>query len=125
MTMVDLPWASGDWLNPPTTAQGVGDDLLVTATEGSDFWRVTSYGFVHDDGHALLIDFPDDTAVEVAFVLDYSGTFDQAGVVVRANERSWIKAGVEFSDGPTKLDSGKTIAFIDAPEGYEVELIQM
>ncbi|MBK9739213.1 MAG: DUF1349 domain-containing protein [Actinobacteria bacterium] len=101
--MVDLPWASGDWLNPPTTAQGVGDDLLVTATEGSDFWRVTSYGFVHDDGHALLIDFPDDTAVEVAFVLDYSGTFDQAGVVVRANERSWIKAGVEFSDGAPQV----------------------
>ena len=64
---------------------------------------MTSYGFVHDDGHALLIDFPDDTAVEVAFVLDYSGTFDQAGVVVRANERSWIKAGVEFSDGAPQV----------------------
>lgn len=99
MTMVDLPWTSGDWLNPPANARGVDDDLLVTAIEGSDFWRVTSYGFVHDDGHALLIDFPDDTAVEVSFLLDYSGTFDQAGVLVRAGERSWIKAGVEFSDG--------------------------
>lgn len=36
-----------------------------------------------------------------------------------------IKAkGYELSDGPTKTGSGSVIAFIDAPEGYEVELIQ-
>lgn len=32
--------------------------------------------------------------------------------------------GFELSDGPTVTSSGSTIAFIDAPEGYEVELIQ-
>lgn len=32
--------------------------------------------------------------------------------------------GLEFSDGPTRLASGRIIAFIDAPEGYEVEVIQ-
>ena len=32
--------------------------------------------------------------------------------------------GYEFSDGPTKTASGSMIAFLDAPEGYEVELIQ-
>lgn len=36
-----------------------------------------------------------------------------------------IKAkGYALSDGPTKTSSGSVIAFIDAPEGYEVELIQ-
>lgn len=34
------------------------------------------------------------------------------------------KKGFELSDGPTKTSSGSVIAFIDAPEGYEVELIQ-
>jgi lactoylglutathione lyase len=29
-----------------------------------------------------------------------------------------------LSDGPTKTGSGSTIAFIDAPEGYEIELIE-
>ena len=33
------------------------------------------------------------------------------------------KKGFKLSDGPTKSGSG-SIAFIDAPEGYEVELIQ-
>jgi len=32
--------------------------------------------------------------------------------------------GFAFSDGPTKTGSGNAIAFIDAPEGYEVELIE-
>ncbi len=35
------------------------------------------------------------------------------------------KKGFPLSDGPTKTGSGSTIAFIDAPEGYEIELIQL
>ena len=36
-----------------------------------------------------------------------------------------IKAkGYALSDGPTVTGSGSAIAFIDAPEGYDVELIQ-
>lgn len=32
--------------------------------------------------------------------------------------------GVKFSDGPTTSSTGSIFAFIDAPEGYEIELIQ-
>ena len=32
--------------------------------------------------------------------------------------------GFKLSDGPTRTGSGSVIAFIDAPEGYEVELIE-
>jgi lactoylglutathione lyase len=34
------------------------------------------------------------------------------------------KHGLKFSDGPTTSSSGSTFAFIDAPEGYEIELIE-
>jgi lactoylglutathione lyase len=34
------------------------------------------------------------------------------------------RKGFKLSDGPMKTNSGSLIAFIDAPEGYEVELIQ-
>ena len=34
------------------------------------------------------------------------------------------RKGYSLSDGPTKTSSGNVIAFIDAPEGYEIELIQ-
>ena len=33
--------------------------------------------------------------------------------------------GVKYSDGPHLKPDGGGIAFIDAPEGYEIELIQM
>ena len=32
--------------------------------------------------------------------------------------------GYPLSDGPTLTTSGSVIAFVDAPEGYEIELIQ-
>ena len=34
------------------------------------------------------------------------------------------KKGYSLSDGPTPTGGGSVIAFIDAPEGYEIELIQ-
>ena len=32
--------------------------------------------------------------------------------------------GLKYSDGPTASSNGSVFAFIDAPEGYEIELIQ-
>lgn len=32
--------------------------------------------------------------------------------------------GLKYSDGPTMRETGGGFAFIDAPEGYEIELIQ-
>ena len=34
------------------------------------------------------------------------------------------KKGVPITDGPTQTSSGSTFIFIDAPDGYEIELIQ-
>ena len=39
-------------------------------------------------------------------------------------ESHLAKLGLKFSDGPTKSSSGSVFAFVDAPEGYEIELIQ-
>ena len=96
-------WGPDGWLNRPPGVVREQDDLLITAAQGSDLWRVTSYGFVHDTGHALLADFADNSAVEVTFVADFSAQFDQAGLLVRADPARWIKAGVELSDGVLQL----------------------
>jgi lactoylglutathione lyase len=34
------------------------------------------------------------------------------------------KFGLKFSDGPTTTSTGTVFAFVDAPDGYEIELIQ-
>ena len=68
-----------------------------------------------------LCQLPDSPAVQVqpdlmhlAFEVDDLEAFAAAAA----------KKGYPLSDGPTKTSSGSTIAFIDAPEGYEIELIE-
>jgi len=34
------------------------------------------------------------------------------------------KHDLKFSDGPTTTSTGTVFAFVDAPEGYEIELIE-
>ena len=97
--MKEIAWGQGDWLNPPLNVLQEGSELKVSTVHESDFWRNTSYGFVHDSGHALLTDFPANSSMEVTFLLDYVGQFDQAGIIVHSDSQHWIKAGVESADG--------------------------
>ncbi len=98
-----MPWASGSWTRPPVSVVERDDDLVATAAEGSDAWRVTSYGFVHDDEHALLAPLPSEAALEVTFTADLAAQFDQAGLFLRVSDEHWIKAGLEFADGVVQL----------------------
>jgi regulation of enolase protein 1 (concanavalin A-like superfamily) len=94
-----IDWQQGEWTTPPVRAERRNGDLLVTAAEGSDAWRHTSYGFVHDTEHALLAPFGHGTAMEVDFSAHFGEQFDQAGIFVRIDDENWIKAGVELADG--------------------------
>ena len=101
--MSDIAWSIGRWTHPPEKVIESNGDLLVTAVEGSDAWRLTSYGFVHDSEHALLAPLPNDSAMEVEFTAAFSQQFDQAGLFVRTSAEHWVKAGVEFADGRPQL----------------------
>lgn len=104
---------TASWTHEPEAAVLDGDVLRVTAIEGSDAWRTTSYRFVHDSEHALVERIDGAFSVEVSFVLDYTEQFDQAGVFLRVDERNWIKAGVEVSDGTPQLGAVVTRDFSD------------
>lgn len=97
--MNTISWDGGVWLNQPATAGVVADKFKVRTIFESDFWRNTSYGFIHDSGHAFLVDFPEQSAMEVTFLLDFAGQFDQAGIIIHSDSEHWIKAGVETFDG--------------------------
>ncbi|MGY1615440.1 DUF1349 domain-containing protein [Geodermatophilus sp. SYSU D00691] len=111
--MTPHAWDEGTWTTPPVAVTGDGPDLLVTAAEGSDAWRHTAYGFVHDDAHALLAPLDHPGAVEVTFDAAYDRQFDQAGLVLRADAETWLKTGVEFSDGAPQLGAVVTLGRSD------------
>lgn len=87
-----------EWLNEPRwrTADGV---LELEAAEGSDLWQVTGYGFTRDTGHALLHPLGPGDACEVDVHATMTEQFDQAGLLVRVDDKLWLKAGLELADG--------------------------
>lgn len=99
-----IDWSVGRWTHDPVathiSAEGI---LYATAVEGSDAWRHTSYGFVHDTEHALIAPFAPNSAMEVEFGTTFSQQFDQAGIFVRASDEYWVKAGIEFADGVPQI----------------------
>lgn len=115
MTGSNLPvnLSAGQWLNPPEHSELSASDFEVTAKEHSDFWNTTSYGFIHDSGHALLNPFPQDSALELSWILDYDQQFDQAGLMMWSDAEHWIKAGVEYADGAPQLGAVVTSVFSD------------
>jgi len=87
------------WLNPPPQAELDGDSLTVTTGERTDFWRKTHYGFIRDNGHFLGQPVSGDFSAEVTFSGHYEALYDQAGLMLRLDDRRWVKAGIEFTDG--------------------------
>jgi len=86
------------WLNAPAAWEG-GDGLTVAAEPGTDFWRTTHYGYDRDTGHVFGHTTEGDFAVTTTFSAAYRELYDQAGVMLRIDERNWIKTGIEYVGG--------------------------
>ncbi|OJF97240.1 DUF1349 domain-containing protein [Pararhizobium antarcticum] len=96
---------NGTWLNKPTKAEASEIELLVTTDADTDFWRETHYGFVRDNGHFYAFQTDGDFTAQVRVQSHFKHLYDQAGLMVRIDERRWVKTGIEFSDGYGLLGS--------------------
>lgn len=112
MTEPMTDWQALTWLNPPPVCELRGDTLVVQTAPDTDFWQQTHYGFVHDNGHFLSLPAPPEFSVQVRVRGEYQSLYDQAGLMLRASEQEWIKAGVEFV-GQQQLSAVVTHGFSD------------
>jgi uncharacterized protein len=95
----------GRWLNEPGEWGLEAGVLRAVTDHGTDFWRETHYGFTRDSGHFLGLATAGDFTAELRVRADYRALYDQAGIMLRLDERRWLKAGIEFSDGQAMLGS--------------------
>ncbi len=99
-------WRAAKWLNKPSHCQCFADQSLEVITElQTDFWRETHYGFVRDSGHFLGFESCAGFTAQVRINADFRELYDQAGMMVRLNEETWLKAGIEYNDGAPMISS--------------------
>jgi regulation of enolase protein 1 (concanavalin A-like superfamily) len=85
------------WLNEPAEWSRAGGELSVGVEPGTDFWRTTHYGFVRDSGHFAYAELTGEASVR--FRGEWAAQYDQAGLMLRVDAETWVKAGIERVDG--------------------------
>ncbi|MCS0630326.1 DUF1349 domain-containing protein [Telluria mixta] len=103
--MITEPFTHCTWHNKPPIYRIDNGTLHVVTGENTDFWRITNYGFIRDNGHFFGAPATDGFTAQVRVRAAFSELYDQAGLMVRIDEQRWIKAGVEFSDGQALLST--------------------
>lgn len=102
-----------DWLNEPPRWHEVDGTLKVTSGDHTDFWRETHYGFIRDTGHFAYRETSGDFSASLSFHGRYEELYDQAGLMLRVDEKTWIKAGIEYVGGQQMLSAVVTRDFSD------------
>ena len=102
------------WLNEPDKWQIIDDSSLsMFVTPNTDFWRKTHYGFTVDDGPFCYCTLGGEFEVNVKITGDYRTRFDQMGLMIRKDERTWIKTGVEYVHEKINLSAVVTLEHSD------------
>jgi uncharacterized protein len=101
------------WYNEPPQWQRLTDGLELTTGAQTDFWRKTHYGFIRDNGHFYYQTVTGDFTVEVKITGQYRELYDQAGIMVRENETTWLKCGIEFVEEIQNVSAVVTQDFSD------------
>jgi len=87
------------WQNAPKKATITDQKVQVQVDGGTDFWRVTHYGFIRDNGHFYYQEQEGDFMAKVKISGQYKELYDQAGLMIRLDEKNWIKTGIEYVKG--------------------------
>ncbi len=120
------------WLNPPEKWSVEGGTLAFEVMPKTDYWRTTHTGYVRDTGHFFFREESGDFVATAKVQGTYRELYDQAGLMVRIDEKTWIKAGIEFVNGAQNVSTVVTRDFSDwsvvplstAPPAIWLELVR-
>jgi regulation of enolase protein 1 (concanavalin A-like superfamily) len=84
------------WFNPPEKWNIEKQSLSMFVPPKTDFWRITNYGFTVDDGPFYYALQGGEFEVKVKITGEYKSRYDHMGIMLRINEKTWIKTGLEY-----------------------------
>jgi regulation of enolase protein 1 (concanavalin A-like superfamily) len=100
------PWYTGgdliakmSWLNPPASVTYGGGIITARSRPKTDFWRKTFFGYITDNGHFYYLPVFGEFIFQARVNGHYASLYDQAGLMVRLDEKQWMKCGSELVDG--------------------------
>lgn len=101
------------WANQPRQWTDRDGAVTMTADPGTDYWRTTHYGFISDNGPFYYMEQEGDFEARVHVTGQYRELYHQAGLMVRIDEKNWIKTGIEYTDGLKNVSAVVTRGFSD------------
>jgi uncharacterized protein len=101
------------WEHEPKVWQEAIGSLTETVSAATDYWRVTHYGFIRDNGPFRYQDRSGDFEAKVRISGKYHELYHQAGLMIRIDEKNWIKTGIEFVNGNQNVSVVVTREFSD------------
>ncbi len=93
------------WFNQPKKWNIDKNKLSIFVTPKTDYWRITHYGFTVDDGPFYYETLGGEFEVKVKITGDYKTRYDQMGLMLRIDEKTWLKSGVEFVNGKINISA--------------------
>ncbi len=114
-TPINLPTPTNvmQWYNTPPVWSEQDGVIQVTTGAKTDFWRVTHYGFIRDNGHFYYQNITGNFIAKVKVTGKYQALYDQAGLMVRLDENTWLKCGIEFVNGLQQASAVVTREYSD------------
>lgn len=101
------------WYNEPPNWSEQDGIIIVQVGAKTDFWRKTHYGFIRDNGNFYHQSITGNFTAEVLIRGQYQTLYDQAGIMIRQDEETWLKCGIEFVEGVQQASAVVTRTYSD------------
>lgn len=83
-----------EWMNEPIKINYSESGMEILTNPHTDFWQSKQHKTAKDNGHFFFRRRDDNFSMTVHWSFVESGNFKQCGLMLRIDERNWIKVGI-------------------------------
>lgn len=96
MKKVDI--SKMEWINKPLHTLVSKSKVIMETEPYTNIWSETYYHVTQNNPHALVLPIERDFTFVARVDYKFNKKYDQAGLIIYANDDNWFKTGVEYTD---------------------------